>query len=80
MHRNALSPAPPPPPEDRRQLIINWWTDLMESGDAGETTWEVLERIQDGVTECLMQSPPDYAKAESLTAKAALLVGGLHEN
>jgi len=66
--------------EQLRQTVIDFWHKLELEGNAGETTWEVLDLIRDQVTECLMHSPPDLAKAASLTAEAALLVGGRNEN
>lgn len=80
MASNELSAAPSFQQEQLRQKVIDFWCNLEPDRDAGETTWEVLDPIRDQVTECLMHSPPDLAKAASLTAEAALLIGGRNEN
>ena len=77
---NELSAALSSQQGQLRQAVVNWWRNLELEGNAGETTWEVLDSIRDRVTECLMRSPPDLAMAASLTAEAALLVGGRNEN
>ncbi len=74
--QSELSPVNPPP-KSRREQIVRWWMDLELSGDAGGTTWEVLDPIRDRVTECL--SNDNISHAESLTAKALLLVAGIKE-
>lgn len=69
----------PDDPDDRRsreQSVIDFWNALSCESDAGETTWGVLEGLQSQVTECLSRSVIDLAKAESLTALAALLMSG----
>lgn len=56
---------------------LNWfWTELSMSGDAGCTTWDVLDWFRDRVTMCLMRDPPDILTAESLTAEAMLNITG----
>ena len=62
--------------EIRRQAIVDWWTELSMSGDAGCTSWGVLDAIQAQVTAALTLSPPDIDKAEHLTARAMLLWSG----
>jgi len=64
----------------RRQAVIEWWTELSRSGDAGCTSWEVLDSIQHLVTDALALGPPGLDEAESLTAKAVLMVAGQIEN
>ena len=66
-----------PPPQTRRYRIIRWWMDLEMCGDAGGTTWEVLDPLRDRVTEYL--SFDNIPMADSLTAKALLLVQGGNE-
>ena len=73
MKGNDLLRAPPPDPEE---AIKAFWASLEEGGDAGCTTWEVLDPIRDKVTECLAQSPPDIARASRLTALAIALTEG----
>ena len=63
----------------RRQLIVDWWMGLERSGDAGATTWEVLDVLRDQVTYALMKGAASLVEAESLTAQAMLLVAGLAE-
>ena len=56
--------------------IVDWWNQLRIGNDSGTTTWEVLDLLERQVMECLRRDPPDLSKAESLTAKAALLMTG----
>ena len=65
--------------ERRRRLIIEFWQALDDDGDAGATTWEVLDRLRDKVTTALLRRPPDICLAESLTAKAAILLTNHHD-
>ncbi len=75
MHRKrALSPEEPTEFERKRRLIIEFWTALYNDGDAGAASWEALDRLSDRVTTALRKRPPDLGLAESLTAKAALLI------
>lgn len=71
-----LSLAEPLTVQDRVNLLREIWHTLNMSGDAGATTWDVLDRIQAQVTDCLSagSSDPDQIEvAESLTAKAFIL-------
>lgn len=72
----GLLPDEPEEFERRRRLICEFWTALYIDGDAGSTTWEALDRLRDRVTTALRKRPPRLCLAESLTAKAALLVAG----
>lgn len=65
--------------KERQWLIIEFWRELQRSGDSGATSWEVLDSIANRVTEALMQEPPDLNRAESLTARALLLIEGFIE-
>ena len=62
--------------EDHVGQIADWWSQLRIGNDPGTTTWEVLDSLECQVMECLTRDPPDLSKAESLTAKAALLMIG----
>ena len=64
----------------RSKLIIEFWTALDNEGDTGATNWEALDRLRDRVTTALRKRPPDISLAESLTAKAALLIAGHRES
>jgi hypothetical protein len=66
----------PPDYEVRRQALVDWWTDLSRSGDAGCMSWEVLDEIQAQVTAALALGPPGIDQAEHFTARAALLLCG----
>jgi len=66
-------------PNRRVELLIEFWTALDNDGDPGGTTWEALDRIRDKVTTALRKRPPDVSLAESLTAKAALLIAGCRD-
>jgi len=73
----GLSPGKlPTRADDRFRQIADWWSQLRIGDDSGATTWEVLDALERQVTECLTRDPPDVAKAESVTAKAALLIAG----
>jgi hypothetical protein len=78
-HQSDLSSADPPVHSVRRQQLVDVWIELNMSGDAGATTWEVLDRFSNAVTECLLAEPPLLNKAESLTAEAFLLRNGMTE-
>ncbi len=67
-------------PERQSRLMIEFWTALDNEGDAGATTWEALDRLRDRVTTALRKRPPDISLADSLTAKAALLISGYRES
>ena len=74
-----LSPDDPKATDFLRQQLVEFWNELRTCGDSGATTWEVLDLLEKDVTECLYRSPPDIARAESLTAQAALLIAGFTE-
>jgi len=74
-HRTELSPDITVG-EDRIQTIVHFWNGLRACDDSGATTWEVLDSLEKKVTECMYHDPPDMQGAESLTAKAALLIAG----
>ncbi len=60
---------------ERAKHIAEFWNSIrMDELDA--TIWEVLEPIERQVTECLDQSPPRIAAAESLTAQALVVLDG----
>ena len=67
-------PEKPTEYERKHRLIIEFWTTLYDEGDAGAATWEALDRLRDRVTTALREQPPDIRLAESLTARAALLI------
>jgi hypothetical protein len=66
----------PPDYPTRRQAVVDWWSELSRSGDAGCGSWEVLDSIQAQVTEALALGPPGIDQAEHLTARAMLMCGG----
>ena len=71
-----LLPLKPTEYERKHRLITEFWTALYDDGDAGATTWEALDRLRDRVTTALGERPPDLGLAESLTARAAMLITG----
>ncbi len=71
-----LPPAKPIEQSVRQQHIVDWWIALQMSGDAGPTTWEVLDPLAAEVTACLILSIPNLDEAERLTAQALLLMQG----
>ena len=75
-HCAGLSPGSSRDGEVRIQRIVDFWNALRTSGTPGTTTWEVLEPLEQLVTEHLDHDPPDIGWAESLTARAALLIQG----
>jgi hypothetical protein len=75
----TLSPAEPLTLQDRVNLIREIWHAWSMSGDAGATSWDVLEGIQAHVTDCLYFGSmhlDSIEMAESLTFKAFLLREG----
>lgn len=76
-HRCKLLSEASPQSSLLREQIIAYWQELGMSGDSGATSWEVLDRLRDRVTESLLWN--DLASAGSLTAKAMLLVAGTVE-
>lgn len=72
--KSELLSAEPTDVQRRMKSLIDFWTALYEDGDAGATTWEVLDRLRDKVTSALHARPPDISRAESLTARAASLL------
>jgi len=73
--REAL-PEEPTEYERKHRLIIEFWAALYDEGDAGAATWEALDRLRDRVTTALRMRSPDIRLAESLTARAAMLITG----
>ncbi|MBN71542.1 MAG: hypothetical protein CME32_19945 [Gimesia sp.] len=71
-YSNGLSPGD----EDRIRNLSDFWNEYGIFDDPGGTTREVLRKLQQEVTDCLYERPPDISKAESLTAKAQLLMIG----
>ncbi len=68
--------APVDADESEIENLNQFWNEVNETCDTGATTWEVLVGIYQQYTECLQQSPPDLARAHSLTAKAFHLIAG----
>lgn len=66
----------PPDQSDRTDQIVGVWNSLRTGDDPGATNWEVLERLEREVTDCLAKRPPDVMNAWSKTAKALLLIAG----
>jgi hypothetical protein len=75
-HFSGLSPGVPGDAQQRLQWVIAFWNGLSCCEDAGETTWGVLEDLQAQVSNCLRGDSVDLECAESLTAKAAMLISG----
>jgi len=71
---SSRKPSPGETAAYRCSLVRDFWKALDDDGDPGATTWEALDRLRDKVTAALRRRPPDYGLAESLTAKAALLM------
>ena len=71
---HEVLPEKPTEYERKHRLIIEFWTTLYDEGDAGAATWEALDRLRDRVTTALRKRPPDLRLAESLTARAAMLI------
>ena len=45
-------------------------------GETGAANREDLDMLRQQVTECLMRDPPDMRTADSITARAALMIAG----
>jgi hypothetical protein len=76
---DGLSPKPDHPGRGRVQHIAEFWNRLRVCEEIGRTSWEELEPLEREVTECLSREPPDIDRADSLTAKAMLLIVGRYE-
>ena len=72
----GMSPEDPRHRSVRIRGMVDFWSDFDVCGEAGATTLEVIEALRQDVTECLSRNPPDVEKAESLTARALLLIAG----
>ena len=79
-HPRELLPDELTRSERRSRLLTEFWTSLDNEGDTGATTWEALDRLRERVTTALLKRPPDFGLAESLTARAALLMAGYRES
>jgi len=53
--------------------MTEFWKPLPTCDELGATPWEALE-LEQQVTDCLCEVPPDIDRAESLTALAMLLL------
>jgi hypothetical protein len=65
-------------PSEVRQLV-EFWNQVRSCDEQGQTSWETLEMLEREVTECLAQQPPDIDRAQSVTAKAMLLITGQYD-
>jgi hypothetical protein len=72
-----LYPGSPGPHSEEFSAIVEFWMEIERSGDAGATTWEVLDRIRNRVTECLRQDSPNLIEARRLTAEAIGKIEGV---
>jgi hypothetical protein len=81
MAERFIDPLPGESPSEVERLhqILEFWEQLEVGGDPGETMWGELEPLKDQVTSALKQVPMDLARAETLTAYAALLSTGQTE-
>lgn len=59
---------------------IAFWGFLRISDDPGATTWDVLAPLEQEVTDCLVQRPPDFEGVRRCTAKAWYLMEGGDES
>ena len=78
-HSRKLLPDQLARSEWRARLVTEFWTSLYSDGEAGATNWEALDRLRDRVRTALRKRPPDLCLAESLTAKAAILLTNHHD-
>lgn len=68
--------ATPPELSPVLDELQRFWRRVDLTGETGRTSWEVLARLRDQVTECLLRSPPDIDLATQITAKALLMMQG----
>ena len=67
--------------DDRIRPLVEFWSVLRVCEETGRTSWETLESLERQVTECLVRgTASDLLHAESLTARAQLLIAGLIES
>jgi hypothetical protein len=78
-HCSKLSPEELDTQERQTEAIVSLWSELRVGGNSGATTWEVLDQLEQQVSECLSRKPPDLVEARSLTYKAALLMAGSYD-
>ncbi|MCG8585863.1 MAG: hypothetical protein MI757_14240 [Pirellulales bacterium] len=65
-----------PGKQERVRAISRFWNEYAVYDDPGGTTREVLRKLQQDVTDCLYEKPPDIERAEGLTALAMMLMSG----
>ena len=75
-HHHGLSSAEPRISGARYRLIAEFWSALEPDGETGAANREDLDMLRQQVTECLMRDPPDMRTADSITARAALMIAG----
>jgi hypothetical protein len=65
-------------PDTRHQLelLLQFWQRFDETGESGQTSWEILEGIRSEVNDCFFRGPSAIQQAISLTARAMLLMTG----
>jgi transcriptional regulator with XRE-family HTH domain len=65
-------------PDVRREfeLIMQFWARFDETGESGQTSREVLERLRSQVNDCFHRGPAGFNEARSLTAEAMALMLG----
>ncbi len=76
--RDDLLPVSHERDERRILLIVEFWNELRVCDDTGRTSWETLEPLEREVADCVeRRTGADLLRAESLTARAQLLIAGL---
>jgi hypothetical protein len=58
------------------ELLRQFWDRFDETGESGQTSWEILDGIRSEVNDCFYRGPSAVHQAISLTAKAMLLMTG----
>jgi hypothetical protein len=78
LETDRVDELPPDQNSDSRALqkgdIVSFWNELRICGDPSATTWDVLEPLEQQVTEFLARD--DLESASRLTAKAWCLMAG----
>jgi hypothetical protein len=70
----AEKTAKPPDKPFLLPELIGFWNLLAVNDELGGTTRAELESIQNEVTDCLSQNPPDVLRANRLTVDAMTLL------
>jgi len=76
MDEPPLASGALPQIDDQLRLLRAFWDVFDETGESGQTSWEILDGIRSEVNDCFHEGPSAIYRAISLTAKAIHLMAG----